>query len=450
MGKYSFRGGVHPRGYKELSAKKPFEVFLPKGDLVFPLSQHLGKPAVPVVKKNDLVKVGQLIAKADGFISANIHSSVSGKVKIIEPRLNNAGVLVESIVIANDGEYTPAEGVGEFSDYTTMTGKEIIDKVKEAGIVGLGGAGFPTYVKLMPKNPEEIRWIVANGAECEPGITCDDRLMVEHPDWVVNGLKVVLQIFPTAKAVIAIEENKPDAINAIRKEISGDDRFSVLVLKVKYPQGGERNLVHAVSGQYMESGALPASLGVIVDNTATLAAIYKAVCLNTPLYERGLTVTGSGAANPANYIVKFGTLVSEILTFEDDIRLGSKKVILGGPMMGVAIPSLDIPLEKRNNALTCLLEDDVETAQKQMTNCIRCGKCIRVCPLGLYPQMMAEAVERNNLQRFIDVHGLDCIQCGTCNYACPAKRPLTQLFKQAKPAAMALNRLNQAKKEGGK
>ena len=443
MGKYSFRGGVHPRGYKELSAKKPFEVFLPKGDLVFPLSQHLGKPAVPVVKKNDTVKVGQLIAKADGFISSNIHSSVSGKVKIIEPRLNNAGVLIESIVIANDGEYTPAEGVGEFSDYTAMTGKEIIDKVKEAGIVGLGGAGFPTYVKLMPKNPEEIRWIVANGAECEPGITCDDRLMVEHPDWVVNGLKVVLQIFPTAKAVIAIEENKPDAINAIRKEISGDDRFSVLVLKVKYPQGGERNLGHAVSGQYMESGALPASLGVIVDNTATLAAIYKAVCLNTPLYERGLTVTGSGAANPANYIVKFGTLVSEILTFEDDIRLGSKKVILGGPMMGVAIPSLDIPLEKRNNALTCLLEDDVETAQN-------CGKCIRVCPLGLYPQMMAEAVERNNLQRFIDVHGLDCIQCGTCNYACPAKRPLTQLFKQAKPAAMALNRLNQAKKEGGK
>ena len=418
MGIYSFRGGVHPKGYKELTADKPLVEYLPKGELVFPLSQHLGKPAIPVVKRNDLVKVGQLIAKADGFISANIHSSVSGKVKIIEHRPNNAGIMGESIVIINDGEYTPFEGVGEKTDYETLTPREIIDKVKEAGIVGLGGAGFPTYVKLMPQKPEDIRWIVANGAECEPGITCDDRLMQENPEQIVEGLKIVLRIFPTAKAVIAIETNKPKAIESMRRAVGNDPRFEILELKVKYPQGGERN-------------------------------IYKAVALNTPLYERGLTVTGDGASNPGNYIVKFGTLASEFVNDDEGLKPGTKKIILGGPMMGVAIPNTDVPLEKRNNALTCFLEDDVEKAQQKLTNCIRCGKCIRVCPLGLYPQMMAEAAEKKDYERFIKVHGLDCIQCGTCNYACPAKRPLTQLFKQMKPAAMMYQRAKAAK-EGKK
>ena len=245
MGIYSFRGGVHPKGYKELTADKPLVEYLPKGELVFPLSQHLGKPAIPVVKRNDLVKVGQLIAKADGFISANIHSSVSGKVKIIEHRPNNAGIMGESIVIINDGEYTPFEGVGEKTDYEQLTPREIIDKVKEAGIVGLGGAGFPTYVKLMPQKPEDIRWIVANGAECEPGITCDDRLMQENPEQIVEGLKIVLRIFPTAKAVIAIETNKPKAIESMRRAVGNDPRFEILELKVKYPQVFEyyKNLI---------------------------------------------------------------------------------------------------------------------------------------------------------------------------------------------------------------
>jgi electron transport complex protein RnfC len=447
MGIYSFRGGVHPKGYKELTADKPLVEYLPKGELVFPLSQHLGKPAIPVVKRNDLVKVGQLIAKADGFISANIHSSVSGKVKIIEHRPNNAGIMGESIVIINDGEYTPFEGVGEKTDYETLTPREIIDKVKEAGIVGLGGAGFPTYVKLMPQKPEDIRWIVANGAECEPGITCDDRLMQEHPEQIVEGLKIVLRIFPTAKAVIAIETNKPKAIESMRKAVGNDPRFEILELKVKYPQGGERNLVHAVSGQYMESGALPASLGVIVDNVATLAAIYRAVAYNEPVMTKGFTATGDAFNNPGNFTVRLGTSLKEIIEAAGGLKEGAKKIILGGPMMGPAISNLDAPIVKANNALTAYMEDEVEKAELQMNACIRCGRCTRVCPLGLMPQQMAKACERGDIERFVKLSGADCIQCGTCSFICPAKRPLTQLFKQTKPVAMSYIRMQAQKKE---
>ena len=374
------RSGIGPEGHpkpnKELSADKPFETLLPKGEMVYPISQHIGKPARPVVKRGDEVLAGQLIAEADGFVSANIYATVSGKVKAIE------------------------------HDPDTLTNSEIIDRIKMAGIVGLGGAGFPTHVKLSPRNPEEIRWIIANGAECEPGITCDDRLMRERPEWVIEGMRCVLRLFDKAKGIIAIEDNKPEAIEAIEEALEGDDRISVMTLQVRYPQGSERNLVHAATGMYMESGALPASLGCIVDNVWTLAAIYRAVCFNEPLMEKGFTVTGEGAVNPGNFLIRIGTSVSEVLEAAGGTTEDTKKILLGGPMMGMAIPGTDVPLVKANNALYCMTEDEVEIAEGQQTNCIRCGRCIRSCPLGLSPQLMLQAAERNDLDRFIALHGL--------------------------------------------
>ena len=442
---YRFRGGVHPNPNKELSADKPFVTLQPKGEMVYPISQHIGKPARPVVRRGDLVEAGQLIAEADGFVSANIYATVSGKVKAIEHRRTYAAVPAECIVITNDGEYRVKEGVGVEEDPAGLTGAQILDRIKMAGIVGLGGAGFPTHVKLAPKDPSAIRYIVANGAECEPGITCDDRLMREKPEWVVEGMRCVLRLFPNAKAVICIEENKPEAIAAIQKAIQGDERFSVLPLQVRYPQGSERNLVHAVTGYYMESAALPASLGCIVDNVWTLAAIYRAVCFNEPLMERGVTVTGEGAVNPGNFLVRIGTSAQEVLEAAGGLKEETKKILLGGPMMGAAIPRTDIPLTKQNNALYCMTVDEVELAEAQQTNCIRCGRCIRSCPLGLSPQLMMEAAKRGDLERFIALHGLDCIQCGCCTYTCPAKQPLVPMFKLFKPRAMAYNRAKMAK-----
>jgi electron transport complex protein RnfC len=439
----TFKGGVHPDGHKELSKGQPVETYLPKGDLVFPINQHIGKPAKPVVAKGDEVLAGQIIAEADGFVSANIVSSCSGTVKAIEERHNASGARAMCIVIENDGKYTLAPGIGKTPHKGTLSNKDILDDIQKAGIVGMGGAGFPTHVKLSVKNPESIDYVIANGSECEPYITCDDRLMQNENRGIVEGLKLVLQLFPNAQGVIAIEDNKPEAIKAMEAVCAGEKQIHVQPVMAKYPEGGERNLISVISGRDLRFGQLPADVGCVVCNVSTLYAIYRAVHKSEPLMERYFTVSGDAVANPRTMIVKIGTNSAELLEAAGGVKSGCtvKKVLSGGPMMGIAMSSLDVPVCKNNNAMTVMAEDEVELALKQETACIRCGRCTRACPIHLIPQMMADAAERKDYDQYEKrLYGLDCIACGSCTYACPAKRPLMQLFKQAKADIMAAKR----------
>ena len=437
----TFHGGVHPAEHKELSKESPLTPLLPKGELVYMTNQHIGKPASPVVKKGDRVLAGQIIAEAGGFVSANIVSSVSGTVKAVEPRKNASGGSAMAIVVENDGEYTLAEGVGVECDTNGLTGQEILSKVQKAGIVGMGGAGFPTHVKLTVKAPEKIDYVIANGAECEPYITCDDQLMRTRSAEIVEGLEYMLRLFPNAKGVVVVENNKPEAIAAMEQACQGHDRVYVQPVKTKYPQGGERSLITVITGKHLKLGMLPADAGCVVDNVATIYAIYRAVKFNEPLMERGFTVSGDAVQNPGNFIVKIGTSHQELVDACGGFKQDPKKVLSGGPMMGFAMTGLEAPICKNNNALTCLTVDEVEIAEGQMTACLRCGRCSRACPLGLSPQLMQVAAIRKDYDRYEHkLYGLDCIGCGCCTYGCPAKRPLMQLFKTTKAEIMAMKK----------
>ena len=434
----TFHGGVHPAEHKELSKESPLTQLLPKGELVYMTNQHIGKPASPVVKKGDRVLAGQIIAEAGGFVSANIVSSVSGTVKAVEPRKNASGGSAMAIVVEHDGEYTLAEGVGVECDTNGLTGQEILSKVQKAGIVGMGGAGFPTHVKLTVKTPEKIDYVIANGAECEPYITCDDQLMRTKAAEIVEGMEYMLRLFPNAKGVVVVENNKPEAIAAMEQACQGHDRVYVQPVKTKYPQGGERSLITVITGKHLKLGMLPADAGCVVDNVATIYAIYRAVKFNEPLMERGFTVSGDAVQNPGNFIVKIGTSHQELVDACGGFKQDPKKVLSGGPMMGFAMTGLEAPICKNNNALTCLTVDEVEIAEGQMTACLRCGRCSRACPLGLSPQLMQVAAIRKDYDRYEHkLYGLDCIGCGCCTYGCPAKRPLMQLFKTTKAEIMA-------------
>lgn len=439
----TFTGGVHPEDGKSLARDLPFRACPPGEELIFPLNQHIGKPAKALVKKGDQVLAGQLIAAADGFVSANIASSVSGTVKAVENRRNVFGVPSLSIVIENDGQYTPAPGVGTEVDPADLTKEEILSAIQKAGVVGMGGAGFPTHVKLAPKNAEDIEFVLVNGAECEPYITCDDQLMRNYSGEIVTGLELMLALFPKAQGVIVIEENKPEAIAAMTAACQGKERMRVHAVQTKYPQGGERSVISVVTGRHIKLGMLPADAGCVVENVGTVRAIYRAVCKSEPLTERGFTVSGDGVASPCNLFVKTGTKFTEVLRAAGGFPEGitPEKFICGGPMMGIALASLETGICKNNNALTVFLRDPVALAEEQQTACLRCGRCNQVCPLGLTPQMMSVAVERGDFARFeTKLYGMECITCGSCTYICPAKRPLMQLFKQAKAEVAALKR----------
>ena len=431
MGLATFRGGVHPFEGKELSMDRAVTVLKPtSGEMVYPLSQHIGAPAKAIVKVGDEVLVGQKIAEAGGFISAVVVSSVSGKVKKIEPRVTAGGAKSISIVIENDGLYTAVEGLGEDRDATKLSKQEIRDIVREAGIVGLGGAGFPTNVKLTPKDESKIDYVIVNGAECEPYLTCDYRMMIEEPERLVGGLKVMLQLFENAKAVIGIENNKPKAIETLRALVKDEPKITVEPLRTKYPQGGERSLIYAVTGREINSSMLPADAGCVVDNVNTVMAIYDAVCKRTPILERVITITGDAIKEPQNFKVRTGMNYNDIIEAAGGFVGEPKKILSGGPMMGQAMYTTDVPVTKNSSSLTCFLEDEVE--KNPESPCIRCGRCGEVCPEFLVPVLMMQTCMAGNSEGYEKLYGMECIECGSCSYICPARRPLTQAFKQMK------------------
>ncbi|MGI5946074.1 MAG: electron transport complex subunit RsxC [Lachnospiraceae bacterium] len=441
MGLATFKGGIHPFEGKEMSENKPVQVLIPKGEMVFPMAQHIGAPAKPLVKKGDRVLVGQKIGEAGGFISANVICSVSGTVKAVEPRLMVNGTMVTSVIVENDGLDEKIEHFGEDRDYTKLSKDEIRSIVKEAGIVGLGGAGFPTNVKLTPKDDSKIDYILVNGAECEPYLTSDYRMMLEEPEKIVGGLKVILSLFDNAKGVIGIENNKPEGIKKLEELVKDEPRIEVRPLLTKYPQGGERSLIYAITGRKVNSSMLPADAGCIVDNIDTVIAIYNAVCKQTPLIRKIITVTGDAIVNPQNFSVRLGTNYQELLEAAGGFKNDPEKVISGGPMMGQSLFSLDLPVTKTSSALTCFSKDMV--AAQEPTPCIRCGRCVSACPSHLVPPLMMNAAMKNNCETFEKLNGMECMECGSCAYVCPAKRPLTQAFKDMR-RQVAANRRKKA------
>lgn len=438
MGKLTFRGGIHPYEGKELSKDHPIEKYLPKGDLVYPLSQHIGAPSVPCVKKGDTVLAGQKIADAGGFVSVPLHASVSGTVKGIEKRLNATGSMVDCIVIENDQQYQETEF--QEARLEDLTKEEILNRIKEGGVVGMGGAGFPTHVKLAPKDPSKIEYILVNGAECEPYITSDYRRMIEEPEKVVKGLQVILALFDSAKGYICIEDNKPDCIAKMKELVKDIDRIEVKEMMTKYPQGGERTLIYAATGREINSSMLPADVGCVVDNVETVISVYKAVILGRPVNSRVVTVTGDGIKEPKNLLVLAGTDMSELVDAAGGLKGKIAKAISGGPMMGFALYDLHVPCTKTTSAFLFLEHDAVSEAQEIQTACINCGRCVSVCPGHVLPARLAKLAERGDMAGFEALDGMECCECGCCSYICPAKRPLTQSIKSMRKMVLASRR----------
>ena len=443
MAKFTFHGGIHPFEGKELSKDRPIKEYLPKGDLVYPLSQHIGAPASAIVKKGDTVKAGQKIAEAGGFVSAPIYATVSGTVKAIEPRRVITGDNVMSIVIENDGKYEEVE-FSQPKPVEVLLKEEIINLIKEAGVVGMGGAGFPTHVKLSPKEPDKIHYVIANCSECEPYLTSDYRKMIEEPEKLVEGLSIILRLFDNARGILAVEDNKPDCIKILKKLTENMDKISVVPLKTKYPQGSERQLIYAATGRAINSSMLPADAGCVVNNVDTIISVCNAVKYGRPLMNRIVTVTGDCIKTPQNFKVRIGTNYHELIEEAGGFIKEPEKVVSGGPMMGFAIFDLDVPATKTSSALLCLSKDEVSAAVE--TACINCGRCVEVCPGRVVPSRLADFAQHKDKENFEKYNGMECCECGCCSYICPAKRQLTQSIKSMRRMILADRKKQQAKK----
>ena len=434
MVKFTFTGGVHPYDGKELSKDKPIKEYLPKGDMVYPLSQHIGAPAKPIVKKGDYVLAGQKIAEADGYVSAPVYATVSGTVKAVEPCRVVTGDGVMSIVVENDGEYK--EVIFQQPKPVELLLKEdILKLIQEAGVVGMGGAGFPTHVKLAPKDPDEIDFVIINCAECEPYLTSDYRRMMEEPEKLVEGLRIMLRLFDKARGILAVEDNKKDCIQKLRNLTRTDDRISVTTLHTKYPQGSERHLIYAVTGRAIHSSMLPADVGCIVNNVDTVVSVYNAVKEGKPVMQRIVTVTGDCIKEPRNFMVKIGTSYAELIEEAVGFVKEPEKIVSGGPMMGFALFDVNVPVTKTSSALLCLSKDEVSCAKQ--TACINCGRCVEVCPGRVVPSRLAVLADRGEREAFEALNGMEWCEGGCCSYICPAKRHLTQSIKSMRRMILA-------------
>ncbi|RMD52497.1 MAG: electron transport complex subunit RsxC [Nitrospirae bacterium] len=422
--------GVHPYDSKELTAHKPIERAKLPDRVVIPMLQHIGIQANVEVSVGEYVKTGQVIGTPKGFVSSYIHASISGKVVGIGGFPHPSGKIVESVVIEGDGKDEKVAFI-EHPDYLELPPDDIRKFIREAGIVGLGGATFPTDVKLTPPKEKPIDIVILNGAECEPYLTSDHRLMIERSKEIVEGLRIIMRVLSVEKGYIGIEDNKPEAIEHMKKAVEGYDFIEIVVLPTRYPQGAEKILIKVITGREVPSGGLPMDVGVVVQNVGTANAIYEALRYGKPLIERVVTVTGRGIREPKNLLVRLGMFVEELINECGGLNPNASKIIMGGPMMGIALPDTNIPVIKGTSGVLVMGEDEI-AHDEEYYQCIRCGRCVDICPMGLMPSTLSILAEKGYYEETKEYNIMDCFECGSCAYVCPSKRPIVQLIKLAK------------------
>ncbi len=426
-----FKGGIHPPENKHVSEDKAF-TNLPVPQMCYiPLSQHLGAPAKPVVEVGQTVTEGQLIAEAGGFVSANVHSPVPGKVVDIK-EINTVNNRQMAVVIEAEGAFSSSAQPRQTDDWEKLAPEEILRRIREAGIVGLGGAAFPAAVKLSPPKDKKIDILIVNGSECEPYLTVDDMLMQTFPGEIIDGVRMLMKVLGVTRSIIGIENNKKKAVQALKKTLASmsiKENIAVKALRTKYPQGAEKQLIYSLIGKQVPSGGLPMEVGVVVQNVGTIFAAREAVVFSKPLFERYITVSGKMINKPGNYKVRLGTRISDIVEECGGLKGEPAKVVIGGPMCGLSIHSLDIPVVKGTSGILFLSKDEVKTGD--FSQCIRCGRCVAACPINLVPCDLGNAVEKNRYDLVEELRPLDCIMCGSCSYSCPSNRPLSHFIKLA-------------------
>lgn len=442
-------GGVHPEENK-LSSEAVTQVAKLPQQAIFPLSQHIGAPAKPVVKKGNKVKVGTLLAEAGGFVSAPVYSSVSGTVQKIDEVIDATGYRKPAIIVKVEGDeweesIDRSDKLETLDAHPELTPEEIIERIKKAGVTGMGGAGFPTFIKLCPPPTAKAECVILNGVECEPYITSDYRLMMEHADEILVGLELLMKAVKVDKGYIGIEENKPMAITLFEEKTAGRSDIEIVPLKKKYPQGGEKQLVDAVIRRQVPAPpAIPVNVGAVVQNVGTAFAVYQAVMKNKPLFERYTTVTGKKLEKPSNFLVRMGTPMIDLINECGGMPEGDNKLLAGGPMMGKALMSVDVPICKGTNSVTILSGDDAK--RKPVQPCIRCAKCVSACPMGLEPYLLATASALHDWEKVEAAGVTSCIECGSCQFTCPAHRPMLDNIRLGKSTVMGIIRSRNAKK----